>query len=255
MDTADQNRLLPCLLLAGGFGTRIAEVSGNDPKSMLRVGGRPFLEYLVLQLRAQGFGDLILCTGYRGEVLEAYFADGARWGVSIRYSREREPLGTGGALKLAAQVTSAEHLVALNGDSILDADLGALVAMHLDRRARATIALAHAPDASRFGRVEYDDCGRVTRFIEKGSRGPGWINGGIYVLDRTILEGMSEGKVSLEQEVFPQILDGGGLFAKAFSGFFVDMGIPSDFQLLAGDPQRLSKWSAVATPTPKEFQC
>ena len=174
--------------------------------------------------------------------------------MRIRYSREREPLGTGGALKLAAQGTSAEHLVAMNGDSILDADLGALISMHLDRHASATIALAQAPEASRFGRVEYDDRGRVTGFIEKGSSGPGWINAGLYVLDRTVLEEMPEGQISLEQEVFPQILSGGGLFAKPFPGFFVDMGIPSDYQRLAGDPQLLSKWSA-ASPPAKELQC
>jgi NDP-sugar pyrophosphorylase family protein len=253
--------MLPCFVLAGGLGKRLREISGDNPKTMMEVGGRPFLEYQILQLKNQGFADIVLCTGYRSEVLERYFGSGEQLGVQLRYSRETEPLGTGGALKRALALTSSPHVIALNGDSLVEADLASLIQLHVGRGAAATIALAHVDDAYRFGRVEIDEQGVVTRFSEKGATGPGWINAGLYILSRSVLEGIPDGMVSIEHEVFPHLLGGKpGLLAKPFPGFFIDMGIPSDYQKLANDTGYLKNrfaGSTVLGPSPlsKESSC
>jgi D-glycero-alpha-D-manno-heptose 1-phosphate guanylyltransferase len=238
---------VPCFILAGGLGTRLHELSGDQPKPMMEIGGRPFLEFLVVQLRNQGFRHLIFCTGYRSEVLEAYFENGWRWNVSIRYSREHQALGTGGALKLATNLTSAPHVVVLNGDSIMQADIPALVRFHAERRAQATMALAHIDDAMRFGRVSIDRSNRVTSFVEKGIEGAGMINGGVYVINRSLLEILPEGKVSLEQDIFPRI---DGLYALPFRGFFTDMGIPADYLRLVNQPE----WLGPCLSAPQQLQ-
>jgi D-glycero-alpha-D-manno-heptose 1-phosphate guanylyltransferase len=227
---------IPCLILAGGFGKRLAAISAEQPKPMMKIGGRPFLEFLLIQLRNQGFRNVIFCTGYRSEVLEAYFENGWRWHMDIRYSREPHPLGTGGALKLAGKLAQASYCIALNGDSILQADIPALVRFHLARNARATMALAHTDDATRFGRVQTDAEGRVTRFVEKGQDGGGSINGGIYVINREVLEGIPDGQVSIERDVFPSL---DCLYAKPFDGFFTDIGVPADYLRLANQPEWL----------------
>ncbi|SRR5579871_1588364 len=227
----------PCLILAGGFGTRLASIAGDRPKPMVEINGRPFLEYLVLQLRAQGFRDIVFCTGYRAQALEKHFEDGRRWSVSIRYSREPQPLGTGGALKLAASAVAAREYLVTNGDSILEADLASLVRFHREKRARATMALAQVPDAARYGGVETAPDRRVKRFAEKGQSGPATINGGIYVINREVLEGMPAGLSSIERDVFPSLDD---LYARAFPGFFIDIGIPDDYLRLANHPEWLA---------------
>lgn len=238
----------PCLILAGGLGTRLAALSGPQPKPMMEIGGRPFLEFLLQQLRNQGFRQVVFCTGYRSEVLEAHFDNGSRWNMDVRYSREPRALGTGGALKLGASLIHAPYYVALNGDSILQADIPSLVRFHQAHNARATMALAHTADAARFGGVQTDPDGRVTRFVEKGHSGSGSINGGIYVINGDVFEAIPEGRVSIEQEVFPSL---DGLYAKPFSGFFLDIGIPDDYLRLANHPD----WLDPCLSLPREAAC
>ena len=234
------------LILAGGLGKRLSRIARGRPKAMMEVGGHPFLEWLLIELRRQGFDDLVLCTGYRGEQIEEYFADGSRWNVRIRYSREMQALGTGGALKLASRLARGENAVALNGDSFLYADLAALRKLHVSSNAAVTLALACVSDTSRFGRVETDGNGRVTEFAEKEAGGqsrgrPGHINAGVYVLSRAALDAIPEtGKVSLEYDVLPLLLTSPrGIYALSFDGFFVDMGLPNDYMALAENPGRI----------------
>jgi D-glycero-alpha-D-manno-heptose 1-phosphate guanylyltransferase len=235
----------PCLILAGGLGQRLSSLSGDRPKPMMEIGGRPFLEYLVIQLRNQGFRNLVFCTGYRSEVLEDHFQNGWRWDLNIRYSRESEPRGTAGALKLAARISKSPYYIALNGDSIMQADIPALVNFHLAHGAQATMALAHTADATRFGRVETDATGLVTRFVEKGAGGAGNINGGVYIINRDVLTAIPDGKVSIEQDIFPALPS---LYAKSFDGFFTDMGVPDDYLRLANQPE----WLGPCLSVPQE---
>ncbi|MCC6346057.1 MAG: nucleotidyltransferase family protein, partial [Nitrospirales bacterium] len=194
---------MEAIILAGGEGTRLREVVSEVPKPMAPVAGKPFLEYLVLQLKQGGIEDIILSTGYKRETVKAYFGTGGKWGVRLSYSEEESPLGTGGALRKAATLLDAPGagpVLVLNGDSFLEIDLRAMVAFHAGKNARATMGLVFMEDTSRYGRVEIDGEGRVLAFAEKSAGSPGRINGGVYVFNRGGLASIPEGKVSLENE-------------------------------------------------------
>jgi NDP-sugar pyrophosphorylase family protein len=227
-----------CLILVGGKGSRLKHLSGELPKPMLPVDRRPFLEYLIVQAREQGFDDLILCAGQKARAFREYFGDGARWGVHIRYSEESKPLGTGGALRGGSRLVHERAFLAMNGDSYLHSDFSALLTFHNNLSARATIALAQVENTSRFGRVEVGSDGRIARFSEKGCEGPGLISAGIYVFDRGVFEEFCGGPLSLEYEILPALI-GRGLYGMVAEGNFIDMGTPEDYQRLANHPEIL----------------
>lgn len=234
------------IILAGGLGTRLREAVPDLPKPMAPVGGRPFLEYLVRQLRQQGYRDVVLCLGYRAEAIRAHFGDGAALGVRLRYSVENEPLGTAGALRLAASLLEGGRWLVLNGDSFFGISFDRLVARHEDAGATATLALRRLAEASRFGVVELDRQGRITRFAAKGAATTsdgGLVNGGAYVIERTLLEHIAPDRpVSLESEVFAGMIDAGadwsgqGLQGVEFEAPFVDIGVPEDYLRLRDNP-------------------
>jgi NDP-sugar pyrophosphorylase family protein len=227
---------LKVLILAGGLGTRLRAVVSDRPKPMAEAGERPFLAYLVEQLRDQGFDELVLCAGYMAEQIGEYFGDGSRWRVSIQHSVETERLGTAGAIKHAQQLIDGPFM-AMNGDSFIDADFQELVAVHhahraSDPRAIGTILSTFIEDAAASGTLETDDAGRVLRFREKASSASGWINGGVYVLQPEILELIpAQQKTSIERETFPAALAAGWhLFSHPTAGFFVDIGTPAGYR-------------------------
>jgi NDP-sugar pyrophosphorylase family protein len=164
---------VPAVILAGGLGTRLRRVVADRPKVLADVGGRPFLAILLDQLAGAGVRSAILCTGYLGEQVESQF--GRSYGpLALRYSRETTPLGTGGALRLAASHVDSNVMLVLNGDSYCDADLPGFVAWHHSRNSRASIVLVRASDASRFGRVAVGGGGAPRRvWAKKGVYRPG----------------------------------------------------------------------------------
>ncbi len=190
-------------VLCGGQGTRLRPVLADRPKSMALISETPFLQLLLDRLRCQGVADVILGTGYMAEKIESYFGSGNKLAMRIRYSREHEPRGTGGALKLAEPLISDPVLV-LNGDSYVEC---------------------------RYGSVALDHDGRVTEFIEKGIRaGPGLINAGVYLLRKEVVRGLPAGTaISLERDIFPRLLDR-GVYGLVCTGLFIDIGIPDDFK-------------------------
>jgi NDP-sugar pyrophosphorylase family protein len=227
---------IPVLILAGGLGTRLRSVFDSGPKSMAPIGSRPFLEYLLLQISRAGFHKLTLCVGYGWSQIEEWAGDGARWGLCIHYSVEPEPRGTAGAVKLAAELIDNEIFVVLNGDSFLAVDLRRLVQAHHQSGACATIALASVRNSSRYGTVLMTPQGRIEAFLEKSAArvsdfgGGHLVNGGVYVFKRSVLEIVPERRaVSLEREIFPQLLAKG---VKGFvsNGYFIDIGLPDDFK-------------------------
>jgi len=227
------------LILAGGFGTRLKEIVSDRPKPMIFIADRPFLEYLILQLKRYGLADIVLCIGYLGEQIQEYFNDGSRWGIRISYSYEKEPLGTGGAIKLAQGLIKEENFLVMNGDSFLDVDLNMLTNYHLKRQALVTIALIKVEDPERYGAVELNENGEIKSFVEKGKgSGSRLINGGIYVLNRKIFEYIPKGTVSLEREVFPKLI-GKGFYGIPLKGFFIDIGAPEDYKRIQEDPSPL----------------
>ena len=222
---------LRAFVLCGGLGTRLRPVLNDRPKSMALVAGMPFLELLLRQLQAEGIREVVLGTGYRAEQIESYFRDGAGLGLTIRYSREREPLGTGGALKLAEPLLS-DPVVVLNGDSYIEWNLAAMQELFARKRARLVMILQAMPEVGRYGSVTLDAEERVIGFIEKGSRaGPGLINGGVYFLEKAIVSNLPKGKIiSLERDVFPQLLTEGRIYGHISRGLFIDIGVPADLE-------------------------
>lgn len=226
------------ILLVGGYGTRLRKALPQVPKAMAEVGGIPFLEYLVYQLSQQGFGDMIFCIGYLGEKIKDYFKNGRRWSVSIKYSIEKELLGTAGAVKLAAKGFNDENFLVINGDTFMTLKFNTLIEYHLKKMAIATLALAKVNNVVRFGKVITSRDNLILQFSEKGDKGPGYINGGIYVFNRKILEFIPEGeRVSLEKDIFPKLI-GNKFYGKKFPhAFFVDIGTPESYFNIRNSPE------------------
>jgi NDP-sugar pyrophosphorylase family protein len=198
---------------------------------MAPVAGRPFLHYLLRMVQAAGFRRVVLCVGYRHEEIEAWAGDGSALGLEISYSVEDKPLGTAGALRLAVARFSIEgDFLAMNGDTLVEVDFEELSRVHLRNRARATMVLAHSCDTSRYGRVDFDEEGCVTAFLEKSSTaGESYINAGVYLFGHRVLNDVPEDiAVSLEREVLPRLV-GKGLFSIGTRNFFIDIGVPEDF--------------------------
>jgi NDP-sugar pyrophosphorylase family protein len=235
MKKLEANRDIPtggvrAFVLCGGAGTRLRPVLADQPKSMAPISGTPFLQLLLDRLRCQGVDDVILGTGCMAEKIENYFGGGSKFGIRLRYSREHEPLGTGGALKLAESLIGDPVLV-LNGDSYVEWELVLMLELFTAKNAAAVVVLQAVADVARYGSVALDQEGRVTQFIEKGVRGgPGLINAGVYLVRKQIVRDLPAGTaISLEREVFPRLLDR-GVYGLVCTGLFIDIGIPDDFK-------------------------
>jgi len=224
-------RDLPAVLLVGGMGTRLRSVlPAAVPKPLARVGSAPFLELLVRQLRAQGIPRLIMCTGHFADKIEEHFRDGAGWDIAIEYSKETEPLGTAGAVKLAARhLEGVADFVVMNGDSFLEMDFCELTRFHRQHGGLVSLAVRRVPNAARYGTVWMDGSYRVLDFHEKrGIQESGLINAGIYIFSRDVLERIPDGPSSLEKDIFPRLLED-GIFGSLQHGTFVDIGTPEDY--------------------------
>jgi len=223
------------LILAGGLGTRLARRVPDCPKVLAPVAGRPFLDVLVDELVRRGVRRFVLLLGHRHEqVIDHVAARRSGWPaeVTFEYSVEPQPLGTAGAVKLAARFCDRRFLL-LNGDTFFDLDVAALVAAHERARPLLTVAAAEVADADRYGRLETNAAGFVTRFREKDvAAGAGLINAGIYLAEPALLEHIPGGRaVSLEREVFPALLAGGRPIAVSpQSGAFFDIGTEASYQ-------------------------
>ena len=217
-------------ILAGGLGTRLRAVVADRPKVLAPVAGKPYLAHLLVQLNRAGIRETTLLVGYAAnQVREAFGLEFD--GMKLNYSVEPEPLGTGGALRLALQFLREETVLLLNGDSYCDVDLSALATAHRTHSGIATLTLAEVADGSRFGRVQSNaDC-CIERFEEKGgSAGPGWINAGVYLFDREWVSRIEPGRaVSLEREVLPAWVATGGVFGFTCSRRFIDIGTPDSY--------------------------
>lgn len=226
----DQRLDITAVLLVGGKGTRLRSVVTSTPKPLAAVGGQSFLELLVRQLRSQGVRRVVMCSGYLAEQIESTFGDGRAWGVEIQYSREDQPLGTGGAVKHAGRFLQAEpDFLVMNGDSFLEMGVREFVRSHRARKGFASMAVVPVENAARYGTVKVDSNGTVGGFAEKtGLESPGLINAGVYVFSRAVLGCIPEGPCSLERDVFPQIL-GRGIQAWEQRGMFIDIGTPEDY--------------------------
>lgn len=224
------------IILVGGLGMRIRSLLTGSPKPMAKFKKRPFLEYQIIQLRDQGFTEIVLCSGYLADHIQNYFGSGASLGVKVHHVVEEKLLGTAGAIRNARKFIQDRFLV-LNGDSFLDIDFRQLLDFHSARyneeqRTIATIVSVAIQDVGAYGSLQIDEKGIIHNFAEKGAAGLGWINGGVYVFEKEILEHIPANKsVSLEKTTFPLLLNSGKrLYSYPFDGFFVDIGTPAGHQ-------------------------
>lgn len=230
--------LTQAVFLVGGLGTRLKHLTRTTPKPMIEVGGRPFLDILIEEAVRQGFEEVLLLGGYLGEQMAQRYDGKDVRGATVRVLVEPAPLGTGGALKFAQPHLAPQFLLA-NGDTFFDINLRAL-ATNVPAGG-GIMALRNGVEGSRYGRVGLED-GFVRSFHAPGEHDNGTINGGIYALDRAVISLINEGPVSLEGTVFPELARAGLLQGMAFSGYFIDIGIPEDLERARAElPTRLTR--------------
>ena len=257
---------MQAILLCGGMGTRLRSVVADRPKPMADICGKPFLQYLLEMLRDKGITEVIFALGYMGEMIEEYFQDGSAFGLKIAYSYEEEPLGTGGAIRNALPKILEEEVLVLNADTYFPMDYQGLLRFHQENDGDFSLATRAIEDISRYGAVRRDPAGRILAWNEKlgdggqqpgeGSKQPiegnaqqaassspkslsGEINGGIYVMKKSLIAEIPEGKQSLEQDCIPKWLsEGKRIFGLPFHGYFMDIGIPKDYQQFITDVEQ-----------------
>ena len=234
---------MQAILLCGGMGTRLRSVVADRPKPMADICGKPFLQYLLEMLRDKGITEVIFALGYMGEMIEEYFQDGSALGIKIAYSYEEEPLGTGGAIRNALPKILEEEVLVLNADTYFPMDYQGLYRFHQENDGDFSLATRAVPDISRYGAVRRDAAGRILAWNEKLGDGgqplAGEINGGIYVMKKSLIAEIPEGKQSLEQDCIPKwISEGKRIFGLPFDGYFMDIGIPKDYQQFITDVEQ-----------------
>lgn len=223
------------ILLVGGFGTRLKPLTSETPKPMLPVAGLPVTEHQILAAKRAGIHTLVLATSYLSEVFTPYFGDGSAWGMKILYALEEEPLGTGGAIRNAAQMLELEKLgdepiVVFNGDVLSRHSIADQIIFHQSQGADATLHLIEVEDARAFGCVPTDADGRVTAFLEKMDNPiTNSINAGCYVFQPAVLDRIPLGVVvSIERETFPALVASGRpVFGYKEQAYWLDVGTPA----------------------------
>ena len=240
------------ILLVGGMGTRLQPLTFSAPKPMLSVAGVPFTEHQIIKAREAGFTEIVLATSFKAELFEPYFGNGERFGISIRYAVEREPLGTGGAIRNAASMLTGTGPVAIfNGDVLSAHDLAAQLKFHTKNEADVTLYLTEVPDARAFGAVECDENFRVQAFNEKMENPPtNMINAGCYIFSRKVIESIPEHTVvSVERETFPGLLHAGArVFAFVDRSYWLDIGNPQALMKATQDLLSGKMYSAATPP-------
>ena len=219
--------------MAGGLETRLGAPAQSTPKPMAPVAGRPFLEYLLWNLRRQGIRRILLSIGHLGEQIEEYVRREYHDDVEIKTLPEDRPMGTGEALKLVEDQLDDAFLL-LNGDTIFDFNYHDLFQELQDGGQEVVLALLPVDDTARYGRVELDAEGRCKSFGEISAGGAGLISGGVYAMRKSALRFLPEGPSSLEMEMMPRLVGQGVLAGKVYDYFFLDIGTPASCEEAQG---------------------
>lgn len=219
-----------CIVLAGGLGTRLQRVVNDVPKCMAPVHNKPFLAYIIAYLESNGIERFIFSLGYKHEVVTKY--------LTLHFPRlnaelviEEEPLGTGGAIQLSCTKANSENVIIANGDTLFKADLHLLANMHLQYNADCTLALKPMHHFERYGVVALNEDNSIKSFKEKKQYKEGLINGGLYALQvaRFLQAGLPQ-KFSFEKAYLEACSDKCHLFGSVQDAYFIDIGIPEDYQ-------------------------
>lgn len=224
--------MIESIVLAGGQGTRLRAIVRDLPKPMADIAGRPFLWWLITRLKQQRVGRVILSVGYKSEAIQDYFGT-AFDGMEISYAVEKEPLGTGGAMKYALEKAGVPQVIVLNGDSYADVSLQGLLSRFDSQDAHLAVAVAYLNDGARYGSVVIEEkTNKITGFSEKQSLAAGYINAGVYCLQRDIFEKYpTPDKFSFERDFLSKQLDAIKPLALKGVRAFIDIGVPEDYAL------------------------
>jgi len=218
------------ILLVGGFGTRLMPLTRNTPKPMLPVAGLPVTQHQLAMARNAGITTVVLATSYLSEVFIPYFGDGSKFGMKLLYAVEKEPLGTGGAIRNAADLLGRdESIVIFNGDVLSSHNLRGQIDFHDKNSADVTLHLTQVDDARAYGCVPMDSNGRVTAFLEKMENPPtNTINAGCYVFSPSVIDEIAPNTVvSIERETFPHLVSSGKkVFGYLDQSYWLDIGTP-----------------------------
>jgi D-glycero-alpha-D-manno-heptose 1-phosphate guanylyltransferase len=221
---------MEAIILAGGLGTRLRSELSEIPKSMALIGSRPFLEYQMDHLLANGISRFILSVGYKSEHIRNHFSDQYK-NCEITYAIEETLLGTGGAIKNAMQFVAGDHVVIANGDSLFFSDLQAQNRIHLANEADVTLALKPMQKFDRYGTILIDGNGKISSFSEKQFTGEGLINGGLYIFNVSSFRCLDlPDMFSIEKDFFKTKANQLNFFGVISKGYFLDIGIPEDFK-------------------------
>ena len=228
---ADMN-IQTAVVLAGGQGQRLRPMVADRPKPLADIAGRPFLTHLLDFWIEQGIHRFMLAVGYRWEMIAERLGDDYQ-GARIDYTIESSPLGTGGGLLLALQQLDWDDdrpVFVINGDTLFAVNARAMLTLHRKHQADLTLACRRQPDSARFGVLTLDATDCVIEFSARSAPGERWINGGVYLLERSLAT-TSPRPVALEQELIPGWLAAGHtVCAFRTDAFFIDIGIPEDYQ-------------------------
>ncbi|MCY9664837.1 nucleotidyltransferase family protein [Paenibacillus alginolyticus] len=219
---------MEAIVLAGGFGTRLRSVVSNVPKPMAPVGGIPFLCYILDYLKKFGISRVVLSTGYKHEIIEDYFGKAYR-GIELVYSVENEPLGTGGAIRVALEKVKSNEVFVLNGDTFFQVDLHKMREFQTSKNADLSISLKLMNHFDRYGTVEVS-LDRIIAFHEKKITAAGMINGGIYLLKSNLFNNIVlPDKFSFESQFLQLYLNKLQFYGYLSEGYFIDIGVPEDY--------------------------
>ena len=230
---------MKAVILAGGLGTRLRPVTGEHPKPMVPLLGRPMMEHIVALLRENGYTRICAALHYRAGEIMAHFGDGRRFGVGLEYRIETENLGTAGSVRNCRDFFGQDDFLVISGDAACDFDLRRLMEAHREKGAAATIALSSRRLPLRYGLAVTDGEGRIRSFIEK----PAWprvvtdlVNTGIYVLSPRALAYVPEGGCDFGKDLFPTLLAAGEpLYGVEMAGYWRDIGTPRDYYRCCAD--------------------
>ncbi len=224
------NEIKQAVILAGGLGTRLRSAVPDLPKCIAPVAGKPFLQYVIGYLMEQGVDQFIFSLGYMHEVIESFINTQYPM-LSVQYSIEKEPLGTGGAIQLALKKAGSENVLVLNGDTLFKIDINKLSAFHRQHDAACTLSLKPMNDFDRYGVVEIDKDGHIQSFREKQFFKEGLINGGVYALKAAPFLALDlPRKFSFEKDYLEKYYKVHKMMGLVLDDYFIDIGIPADLE-------------------------
>ena len=219
------------IILAGGMGTRLKTIISDLPKPMAPIMNVPFLTYQLNYLKHFGIKKVIFSVGYLSEKIIAHYNQSFE-NINIEYSIEKNPLGTGGGIRMAMSNLNEDLVLILNGDSFFDLNLEQFYNLHHEQKSDFSLALRYVNNSERYGNIEFNSSNQITSFIEKNQLNQsGYINAGVYILSKKLYLQNTKPNInfSIEKDFFEKQLNQLIIKGFEFKDYFIDIGIPEDY--------------------------